>query len=592
MFNTICKINLFLILFLFLSVACKDKTIEEEANKEPSENTDPEYIHASGILLHDGEGQEIILKGIGLGGWMVQEGYMLGTTGPQHKIRSFLEELAGKAAVDKFYEDWLTYFVAEEDVKQIAAWGYNSIRLPLHYNLFFDDQNQWLENSKGLELTDNLLNWCEKNQLYLILDLHAAPGAQGNVVDIVDKKDGESLWRDEKYQDMTVLMWRKLAERYATEKWIGGYDLLNEPNYDFENSGSDRGCNCKKNEPLLNLYKRIITAVREVDKNHLIILEGNCMGGNYDGMEELATFDPQKNLAISFHSYWIENTQAKIEGKLNLRTSWRVPLWRGEIGENSNTWFTDMVVLMDKNRIGWANWPWKKINNLDGPVIIHSIPEWNKIINYKSSTSNPKPTVEEAQTALAKMIEGIKLKNCRLMHDVSYAYINSPNGEGTRPYTDHVLPGIIYLTDYDMGKLNESWYDTDYHNISGSSSNTAWNKGVAYRNDGVDIWESTTDSSPLSNGHFVGEIKAGEWLQFTFNVPQTGNYSAKLRYRSKVSATMSLWIDGNKIADIAISNTGNAWRTQSIGNISMQNAQKLKVSFDEGGYDVAFLQFE
>ncbi|MDR0547359.1 MAG: cellulase family glycosylhydrolase [Dysgonamonadaceae bacterium] len=571
---------------------CRD-TLGEPAGKpeEPVGNTG--FVHADGILIHDGEGKNLILKGVGIGGWMLQEGYMLGTSGSQHEIRSYLESLAGKEAADKFYDDWLTYFIAEKDIAQIAAWGYNSIRLPMHYNLFFDENNQWIENqSKGIDLTDKLLQWCEKNGLYLILDLHAAPGSQGEVVDIADKKEGESLWRDEKYQDMTVLFWQKIAERYAGKKQIAGYDLLNEPNYDFEGSGSSRGCNCKKNEPLTALYKRIIDAIRQVDKNHLLILEGNCMGGNYAGMEELATYDPQRNLAVSFHGYWGPNTQAELQSKLDLRTKWRVPLWRGEIGENSNTWFTDMVVLSDKNLIGWANWPWKKINNLDGPVIIHPIPEWDKVIAYFKDKSKSKPTVAEAQTALTKMIEGIKLENCHLMHDYSYAWIDAPLGKGTKPYATHQIPGVIAFTDYDYGKYNESWYDADYQNTSGSSTNTAWNKGLQYRNDGVDIWKATNDNSSLSNGYYVGEIKDGEWLQFTLSQAVSGDYKLNLRFRSKATGRITLWADGTKTLEISVPNTNNAWKTQAVGNVSFQNIQKLKAVFDAGGFDVSFLQFE
>jgi aryl-phospho-beta-D-glucosidase BglC (GH1 family) len=583
-------------LFLSLS-ACQGKdTVVAEKPAIPGSDAVAvsEYVHAQGMYIYDGSGKEIILKGVGLGGWMLQEGYMLGTSGTQHAMRTFLEGLAGKAAVDKFYDDWLTYFVTERDVDQIARWGYNSIRLPLHYNLFFNEQNQWIESgSKGLDLTDRLLRWCEKNRLYLILDLHAAPGGQGNVADIVDKKQGESLWENEMYEDMTVLMWERLAKRYAGEKWIGGYDLLNEPNYDFENSGSDRGCNCRENIPLTNLYKRIIDAIRKEDANHLLILEGNCMGGNYDGMKVLATYDRQKNLALSFHSYWGQNTQASLQGKLDLRTSWQVPLWRGEIGENSNTWFTDMVVLSDLNRIGWANWPWKKINSLDGPVVINPFPEWDRLIAFKSSPSNPRPTAQEAQVALVKMIEAIKLENCRLMHDYSWAWINLPKGEASKPYAQHRIPGVVYLTDYDYGKLNDTWSDTDYQNTSGSSSNTAWNRGEAYRNDGVDIWKSSTDSSPLSSGYFVGEIKVGEWLQFTLDGQATGSFEASVRFRSRTAGKLSLWLNGQKAGEVNISNTGNAWSDAvASGKITCSGASKLKVAFDTGGYDVSYIRFE
>lgn len=234
------------------------------------------FVRASNQRIVKGDGDEIILKGVGLGGWMIQEGYMLGTQGAQHEIRSFLEEMAGVAATNKFYEDWLSFFVNQNDIKQIAQWGYNSIRLPMHYNLYLDGNGHWIENSTGLILTDNLIKWCKEEGLFLILDLHAAPGGQGNNQDISDRRDGESLWTNEASRNATILFWYKLAQYYKNEKTIAGYDLLNEPNYDFEDSGNSKGCNCLMNKPLLDLYQDIIDTIRSVDRNHLLIIEGNC----------------------------------------------------------------------------------------------------------------------------------------------------------------------------------------------------------------------------------------------------------------------------------------------------------------------------
>lgn len=573
-----------------LFAGCSENTSEDKAEPEPNPSHS-NFIHARGQAIFDGNGNEIILKGIGLGGWFLQEGYMLGTTGPQHEIRSFLEEVAGKAATDKFYEDWLKYFVAEKDVAQIKEWGYNSIRIPLHYNLFFDDNNQWIkEGNIGFKYLDNLLNWCKKHGIYLILDLHAAPGGQGLVRDICDGKEGESLWEDPRYQDMTVLFWYKMAERYSEETWIGGYDLLNEPNYDFENSGSPRGCNCKENVPLRVLHERMIDTIRIVDKNHLLIMEGNCMGGNYNGIESLATYDKERNVAFSFHDYWIENTVQAIQRRLALRSQLNVPLWRGEIGENSNTWFTHMVKLMDQLKIGWANWPWKKINNYDGPVIIEPIPLWNKVIAYKSNRSNPRPTTTEAQQALEQLIENLKLENCRLMHDVAYAYINLPLGEGSKPYAVHTIPGIIQMSDYDYGEYKETWFDTDYQNTSGSSTNH-WNRGGVYRNDGVDIWKSSSSSHPSSNGYFIGEIKAGEWLQFTMDNIRPGEYTLTARVRSKNGGALSLFMGEEKIATLSFSDKDNVWRDISLQNVYVPMKNPLRVVFDQDAFDIDFIQF-
>ena len=127
----------------------------------------------------------------------------------------------------------------------LAKAGFNSIRLPMHYNLFtlpieqepVKGQNTWL--TTGFDLVDNLLSWCKANRIYLILDLHASPGGQGKDANISDADPSKpSLWESELNRQKTIALWRKLAQRYANEPWIGGYDLLNEPNWTFE--GKDK----------------------------------------------------------------------------------------------------------------------------------------------------------------------------------------------------------------------------------------------------------------------------------------------------------------------------------------------------------------
>src|SRR6476469_3260310 len=142
------------------------------------------FLKADGTRIVDEAGREVILRGIGLGGWMLQEPYMLqlgGVAGTQNEIKAHIKDLVGEERTDSFYTAWLANDVTKGDVDSLAAWGFNSIRLPMHYNLFtlpVDEEpaagiNTWLE--KGFALTDSLLSWCKANKIYLILDLHAAP---------------------------------------------------------------------------------------------------------------------------------------------------------------------------------------------------------------------------------------------------------------------------------------------------------------------------------------------------------------------------------------------------------------------------------
>ena len=141
--------------------------------------------------------------------------------------------------------------------------------------------------------------------MYLILDLHAAPGGQGNDIAISDRDTTKpSLWQSRENELKTIALWRKLAESYAGEKWMGAYDIINEPNWGFQNATDKNGCAETGNEPLKKLMVDITAAIREVDKNHIIIIEGNCWGNNYKGI--LPTWDD--NTVVSFHKYWNDNT--------------------------------------------------------------------------------------------------------------------------------------------------------------------------------------------------------------------------------------------------------------------------------------------
>ena len=59
-------------------------------------------------------------------------------------------------------------------------------------------------------------------------------------------------------------------------------------------------------------------------------------------------------MVVSFHKYWNYNTPDTIEQHLQLRDKYKVPLWLGESGENSNLWFRDAIQLVESHGIGWA----------------------------------------------------------------------------------------------------------------------------------------------------------------------------------------------------------------------------------------------
>jgi endoglucanase len=185
-------------------------------------NGHTQYLRAKGKSIVNDKGDTIILRGMGLGGWMLQEGYMfrLSNLGQQYRIREKIVDVVGKEKADYFYEQWLLHHTTQEDIIFMNAWGFNSVRLPMHYNLYtlpveeepVKGKDTWLE--KGFALTDSLLKWCKATNTYLFLDLHAAPGGQGHDLPISDRDPSKpSLWESKENQEKTIRLWRKLAQR-------------------------------------------------------------------------------------------------------------------------------------------------------------------------------------------------------------------------------------------------------------------------------------------------------------------------------------------------------------------------------------------
>jgi endoglucanase len=204
--------------------------------------------------------------------------------------------------------------------------------------------------------------------VYVVLDLHSAPGGQSKI--FVADPEPDRLWDSAAAQDRTVALWRMLATRYRGRAVVAGYDLLNEPD---PPSGV----------ALADLYRRIIRAIREVDPDHLLVIEGA------DAAKDFSMFsrplDP--NQIYSFHIYtWFGNDAAKRVAKYgNLAAELEVPMSCGEFGENTVDQIREQVALFDATPwlTGWSFWTWKKAKNRY--PALHEIvvtPSWQATVDW------------------------------------------------------------------------------------------------------------------------------------------------------------------------------------------------------------------
>ena len=553
-----------------------------------------QLLKTQGEKIINDKGENIQLRGLGLGGWMLQEGYMLKTAdfaGPQYKIKEKIAELIGEDGMNEFYKAYLKNGITRQDIDFLKKAGFNSIRLPMHYNLYTlpiekeskKGENTWLE--EGFKMTDDLLKWCADNKMYLILDLHAAPGGQGNDVNISDNdKSKPSLWESEENQKKTIALWKKLAERYKNSPWIGGYDLINEPNINFTGKNIN-GTDEMSNAPLWKLQKEITEAIRTVDKKHIIIIEGNGWGNNYNGLTPIW----DNNMVFSFHKYWNNNDDATLKFALDLREKHKIPIWLGETGENSNVWFTELIQLLDKHNIGYAFWPMKKIDNIAGITNVKITPEYQKLLDYWKN-GGEKPSKEFAKKALMQIAENYKFSNVEVKNDVIDAMFRQTKDGSTKPFKNLQAPGKIFATDYDLGRMGSAYSDKDFINlwVSDPAKRSEWNSGNQLRNDGVDIYRTK------DNEYYVGKTESEEWLQYTMSSKADKAYTFEIKYASENDAKIRIEdASGKLLTTVSLASTGGneIWKTASAKGIHLKKGEnKIRIYFENDGVNLNYFE--
>ena len=537
------------------------------------------YLHRNGTTIVDGNNKEVILHGIGIGGWMVQEGYMFGNSGnyyTQHALKAKLAALIGTSETEKFYTNWRNNFMRQRDIDSIAAWGFNSIRVPMHYNLFRRCFTGDPQNDEGFRLIDSLVTWATAKNVYVILDMHATPGGQGDDTGIADRDATKPyLWTSTANQDTLVQIWKNIAVRYANQPFIGGYDLINETNYSPMKP---------TNQLLRDLYGRITTAIRLSDTNHLIYVEGNDWANNFTSL----TPAWDDNMAYSFHKYWNVNDKNSIQWMLDLRTSTNRPLWLGETGENGNAWFTACVKTAEANKIGYSSWPYKTYDRTSCPVAIKPFANWQKVLNYVNNDAAL--TAADCITYLKQMTDGLLLENCRENKDVIDAWARQPFDDTPKPYKNNTIPGIIFAADYDLGTQGIAYYDKVFQTLA-QNPWTNWNNGNVYRNDGVDI-EACTDSAPYNMGYDVGWTEDNEWMLYTVEIAAAGIYDLNFRCANgnAVPGYLHVEMNGTDVSGtVTITGTGGwqTWKDFTVHGITLPAGKHtMKIIFDKAGYNI------
>jgi len=388
---------------LALLSACQQTKSEQQLLPEA-------FIRIDGPDLITPNGEKLFIKGTNLGNWLNPEGYMFGFSKANSArfINEMFCQLVGPDRASEFWKLFKDNYITREDLHFIKQTGSNTVRLPFHYKLFTDEDYMGLTaNQDGFARIDTLISWCKQEGLYLILDMHDAPGGQTG--DNIDDSYGYPwLFDSEPSQKLYCDIWKKIADYYKNEPTILGFELFNEPIAPyFENMEELNG-------KLEGLYKMGTAAIREVNKNHIILLGGAQWNGNFKPFKD-SKFDDK--IMYTCHRYGSEPTPEAIRGFINFRDSVNLPMYMGEIGHNTDEWMAAFCKTMEDNNIGWTFWPYKKIHN-SSFVGIQEPEGWDKVKAFSEAPRSTykeireaRPNQEESWKAMLAFIEKSKFKN-------------------------------------------------------------------------------------------------------------------------------------------------------------------------------------
>lgn len=362
------------------------------------------FIRASGRNLVDESGRIFFIRGIGLGNWLLPEGYMWkfdsrGADRPR-RIEQIFSNLLGKEEAEAFWEEFRENYIGEEDVRRMAETGFNTARLGINYRVLMSDIRSstpvFLES--GFRHIDDLISWGKKYGVYVVIDLHGAPGGQtGSKIDD-SLSDKPELYTDEIYRTACINLWKEIARRYKDETQVLAYDLLNEP---IPNSFFHL------KQELEPFYREAVAAIRTIDPDHLITLEGADWAKDWSVFGK--PFD--SNLIYQFHKYWNGTNRYSVAEYLQFRELHQVPIWCGESGENESSWYRENFAMLEADAIGWAFWPWKNLDSDNCPYSINLPSDWYKLVEFTNSGKGCTPL--EARAILTEYLDNIRISYCR-----------------------------------------------------------------------------------------------------------------------------------------------------------------------------------
>lgn len=351
------------------SASSKDLNPDNTESSPQSDNdrgaiSDKDFLSVKNSKLVTRNGKTVILRGVNLGGWMIQEYWMCPVTSGKSEPWSNLDTINAfkksgmtdgqiQLLFDTYQDNWIT----EYDLDIIAKSGANCVRVPFWYrNFMLDEKGTWIDDNPdknpGFKRLDWLIKHAGERGLYVILDMHGCPGGQSmnHSTGTIGRND---LYTNSVCRETMKKLWLAIAQRYKGNAVVAAYDIMNEPqnNDGYEkNKNYVNAWNSASWKQSNEIYREMIAAVRAVDPEHIISIEGVWRISNLP----IASKESWTNMLYQVHLYDDTAEFEKLASSIaNYAKNQNVAVY---VGEFSNLKGID---ICEKYGISWTTWTYK-----------------------------------------------------------------------------------------------------------------------------------------------------------------------------------------------------------------------------------------
>lgn len=462
-----------------------------------------DFLTASGGYLKDTAGNIVALRGVNAGGWLIQESWMCPINGADRawanldtinalKNRGFTDEQI-QTLFNTYQNNWFT----TTDLDNLKAMNVNLLRVPFWYRNFMKDENgTWitgndLNNNPGIQKLDWVISECGKRGIYVILDLHGAPGGQS-----MDHCSGtlakNELYDSTKNRQIMADLWTKIASRYKGNPVVAAYDIMNEP----QNNGGYSGANSwapGSSDALsrtFSVYDQMYKVIRAVDPDHVITMEAiwdrNCLP------------DPAqygwKNLMYQMHVYdtSINMIDQRVSDLKYYQSQYGVAAYAGEFNSDPNEEY--VMTKFNEAGISWSTWAYKGSKQSSG----------NNWFLYYANLPYVDSTKDSYETILSKWGPQLKTSNFATNTSTVYTWI--------KKHTNDPVPSSTPSTSIESGKTYKitSKYSGKALDVADSSTSDGGNvQQWSYTGGNNQRWKAEL----LSDGYYkITNINSGKVL--------------------------------------------------------------------------------